>query len=148
MVEPTHQYQPASAEYDYYGWCKRQDSDPYKRLGCIRMSLPVLARHSRHLTRGIEWIEDTHESATAIRCDYWHNVHILAKKLRGCRYNRVGLPHTIWRLPHEITNGRLKGQTSAQRAEKLPEAAIALQDFTFGDQEGRVSVLKPFQGLG
>src|SRR5215472_143142 len=44
--------------------------------------------------------------------------------------------------PHEIADGRLKRQTSAQRGEKLPPAAVTLQDFTFGDWERYMPALK------
>src|SRR6516165_8250170 len=50
-------------------------------------------------------------------------------------------------LPHEIANGRLKRQTSAQRGEKLPTAAVTLQDFSFGDWERDVPALKLRHGI-
>src|SRR5215472_9398816 len=48
---------------------------------------------------------------------------------------------------HEIANGRLKPQTLAQRGEKLPPAAVTLQDFTFCDWERYMPALKLRHGI-
>jgi hypothetical protein len=50
-------------------------------------------------------------------------------------------------LAHEIANGRLKRQTSAEGGEKLATAAVTLQDFTFGDWERYMPALKLRHGI-
>ena len=72
----------------------------------------------------------------------------LLKKLRGCSEYGVRLLNAARGLPHEIADGRLKRQTSTQRAEKLPTTAVASQDFTFRDWKGRMPVLKLLHGIG
>ena len=95
------------------------------------LRLEILARDFRHPISGIESTEDPNNSGAAIGRDYRHDVHIAAKKLCACNKHGVGLPNTRRRLPHEIANRRVKGQTSAQRSEKLPAAAVTSQNFTF-----------------
>jgi hypothetical protein len=50
-------------------------------------------------------------------------------------------------LAHEIANGRLKRQTSAEGGEKLATAAVTLQDFTFDDWERYMPALKLRHGI-
>src|SRR6516225_2701028 len=79
------------------------------RAGCRRTRRQVLARDSRDPVGGIERSEGPHESAAAIGCNHWHDVHVVAKKVYTCSKHGVGLANGMQSLPHEIANGCLKG---------------------------------------
>src|SRR5215831_411809 len=111
------------------------------------MRFRIHARDFPHPISSIEGAEDPHNSGAAIGRHYRHYVHVAAQKLCACSKHAIGLPNAGWGLPHEIANGRVKEQPSAQRAEKLPAAAVTLQDFTFSDWEGCLPALKLLHGL-
>jgi hypothetical protein len=100
------------------------------------------------LLSDIEEAEDPHKSTAAICGNDRHDVNMATKKLSACSEQAIGFLDARRRLSHEIANGRLKRQTSAQRADELAAAAVTLQDSTFYDWERRVPALKLLQSVG